>query len=221
LAGFPRAAPVTETPLPDDRSDDGRVRIALVRGAWLDHGPSWLTPEDADGLLATLRAELRWEQRAIVLFGRPIMQPRLIAWAGTIGYRYSGQTLEPRAFTPTLGRLLEGVRDRTGVPFNHMLANRYRDGRDSIGLHADDEPELGDDPVVATVSLGATRRLVLKPRRKADGPGRVLELRHGSLVIMGGACQRHYVHGVPRQPEVREERISLTFRWILREPRPD
>jgi alkylated DNA repair dioxygenase AlkB len=189
----------------------------LVRGAWLDLEPSWLPAADADAAVAALRGELRWEQRAIVLFGRSVLQPRLVAWAGDLGYRYSGQTLEPRAFTPTLDRLLEGVRHRAGVPFNHVLANRYRDGRDSMGLHADDEAELGEDPVVATVSLGATRRLVVKPRRKSEAPGLALDLEHGSLVIMGGTCQRHYVHGVPRQARVREERISLTFRWLQRE----
>jgi alkylated DNA repair dioxygenase AlkB len=194
------------------------MRIALGRGAWVDHEPSWLAPGDADGLLAALAAELRWEQRAIVLFGRPVVQPRLIAWAGTLGYRYSGQTLEPRPLTPTLERLLARVQERSGALFNHVLANRYRDGRDSIGLHADDEPELGDDPVVATVSLGATRRFVLKPRQKAAGPSHTLDVRHGGLVVMGGPTQRHYVHGVPRQPDVREERISLTFRRLLRPP---
>jgi alkylated DNA repair dioxygenase AlkB len=194
------------------------MRIALGREAWVDHEPSWLPPKEADDLLATLAAELRWEQRAIVLFGRSVMQPRLIAWAGTIGYRYSGQTLEPRPFTPTLDRLLARVQERSGALFNHVLANRYRDGRDSIGLHADDEPELGDAPIVATVSVGATRRFVLKPRQKATGPGHTLEVRHGSLVIMGGSSQRHYVHGVPRQPDVRDERISLTFRHLLRPP---
>jgi alkylated DNA repair dioxygenase AlkB len=196
------------------------MRISLGRGAWVDHEPSWLARGEADDLLKTLLAELRWEQRAIVLFGRSVMQPRLIAWAGTIGYRYSGQTLEPRPFTPTLDRLLTRVQERSGALFNHVLANRYRDGRDSIGLHADDEPELGDDPVVATVSVGATRRFVLKPRQKATGPGHTLEVRHGGLVIMGGSSQRHYVHGVPRQPDVRDERISLTFRHLLRPP-PD
>src|SRR5262245_41143169 len=200
------------------RGDNLVMRIALGRGAWVDHEPSWLAPGEADDLLASLAAELRWEQRAIVLFGRAVMQPRLIAWAGTIGYRYSGQTLEPRPLTPTLDRLLARVQERSGSPFNHVLANRYRAGRDSIGLHADDEPELGDDPVVATVSVGATRRFVLKPRQKATGPGHTLEVRHGSLVIMGGSTQAHYVHGVPRQPDVRDERISLTFRHLLRPP---
>jgi alkylated DNA repair dioxygenase AlkB len=194
------------------------MRIALARDAWLDHEPSWLAPAEADRLLAVLSAELRWEQRTIVLFGRAILQPRLIAWAGAVGYRYSGQTLPPRPFTPTVEGLLARVGERAGVRFNHMLANRYRDGRDSMGWHADDEPELGDDPVVATVSLGATRRFALKPRRPGDGRGPALDLGPGSLVIMGGACQRHYVHGIPRQADVRGERISLTFRWLQREP---
>jgi alkylated DNA repair dioxygenase AlkB len=194
------------------------MRIALAREAWLDHEPAWLPREEADSLLASLRNELGWEQRAIVLFGRSVLQPRLIAWAGEIGYRYSGQTLEPRPFTPALAGLLERVRERTGVPFNHVLGNRYRDGRDAIGFHADDEAELGDDPLVATVSLGAVRRFVLKPRRKADGSGCALAFPHGSLVVMGGPCQRHYVHGVPRQATVRDERISLTFRRILAGP---
>ena len=150
------------------------VRITLARGAWLDHDPAWLSEDDADAALAALRGELEWEQREIVLFGRRILQPRLIAWAGEVGYRYSGQTLEPRAFTPAARRLLERVRAEAGTPFNHVLVNRYRTGEDSMGLHADDEPELGPDPRVATVSLGAGRRFLVKPRRKerwtAPGP---------------------------------------------------
>lgn len=192
--------------------------MVLERGAWLDHEDSWLAIPEADALLATLRGELHWEQRAIVLFGRSVQQPRLIAWAGALGYRYSGQTLEPRPFTPTLGRLLRAVGERAGVPFNHVLANRYRDGRDSMGLHADDEAELGPDPVVATVSLGASRRLVVKPRKKSDPAVPALHLARGSLLIMGGTCQRHYVHGVPAQPRAGDERISLTFRWLRSAP---
>ena len=107
---------------------------------------------------------------------------------------------------------------RNGVLFNHVLVNRYRSGEDSMGLHADDEPELGPDPVVAIVSLGTARRLVIKPRRKADRTRRDLELGHGALLVMGGACQRHYVHGVPRQAGIQGERISLTFRRLLRAP---
>jgi alkylated DNA repair dioxygenase AlkB len=193
------------------------MRILLASGAWLDHDPAWLSAPDADAALAALRDELTWEQRAIVIFGRRVLQPRLIAWAGELGYRYSGQTLEPRRFTPAAGRLLERVRDQAGVLFNHVLVNRYRSGDDSMGLHADDEPELGPDPTVAIVSLGATRRLTIKPR-KQDRSRHDLELGHGALLVMGGTCQRHYVHGVPRQAGAPGERISLTFRRLLRAP---
>jgi alkylated DNA repair dioxygenase AlkB len=194
------------------------MRISLAAGAWLDHEVAWLPRDEADAALAGLRDELRWEQREIVLFGRRILQPRLIAWAGDLGYRYSGQTLEPRAFTPAARRLLTRVRERVGAGFNHVLVNRYRSGDDSMGFHADDEPELGPDPVVAIVSLGARRRLVVKPRRASEGERQDLELGHGDLLVMGGTCQRHYVHGVPRRAGARGERVSLTFRALLRAP---
>lgn len=193
-------------------------RIDLGAGAWLEHVPGWIPGPEADRLFAALRDELAWEQREIVLFGRRILQPRLIAWAGALGYRYSGQTLEPREPTPTTAALLARVSERTEAPFNHVLINRYRDGADSIGLHADDEPELGLDPLVATLSLGATRQFVLKPRRRHLGPGHSIDVGHGSLLVMGGTCQRHYVHGVPRRSGVTGERISLTFRRLLRAP---
>jgi len=194
------------------------VRIVLARGAWLDHEPAWLSREEADRALSALRDELAWEQREIVLFGRRVLQPRLIAWAGELGYRYSGQTLEPREFTPTVRRLLDRVRADAGAPFNHVLVNRYRDQDDSMGLHADDEPELGRDPRVATVSLGADRRFVVRPRRKGDPLRQDLTMSHGALLVMGGTCQRHYVHGVPRAARAAGERISLTFRRLHRAP---
>jgi alkylated DNA repair dioxygenase AlkB len=194
------------------------MRISLAAGAWLDYDATWLEREQADEMLVALRGELAWEQREVVLFGRRIMQPRLIAWAGELGYRYSGQTLEPRAFTPTARGLLERVSRAARAPFNHVLVNRYRSGNDSMGLHADDEPELGRDPLVATVSLGCSRRFVVRPRRRPDRERQDLDLGHGALLVMGGTCQRRYVHGVPRQPGAIGERISLTFRNLLRAP---
>ena len=194
------------------------MHIPLASGAWLDHEPAWLSPEEAHDVFTALSGEMAWEQREIVLFGRRILQPRLIAWAGELPYRYSGQTLEPRAFTPTLQTLLVRVRERSRAPFNHVLANRYRSGDDSMGLHADDEPELGRDPVVAIVSLGVTRRLMIRPRQKQRRERYDQDLGHGALLIMGGSCQRHYVHGIPRQPALTDERISLTFRHLLRSP---
>jgi alkylated DNA repair dioxygenase AlkB len=194
------------------------MRIPLAHGAWLDHQPQWLSRDEADGAVAALRDELDWEQREIVIFGRRILQPRLIAWAGDLGYRYSGQTLEPRPFTPTARGLLDRVRATLGATFNHVLLNRYRDGADSMGFHADAEPELGPDPFVAIVSLGAARRLVVKARSKRDPTRHDVVLGHGGLLAMGGTVQRHYVHGIPRDAAVEGERISLTFRTLLRAP---
>jgi alkylated DNA repair dioxygenase AlkB len=161
---------------------------------------------------------LAWEQRDIVLFGKRVRQPRLIAWSGALPYRYSGQTLEPRASPPALEAVTQRVSKRVGVDFNHVLVNRYRDGRDSMGWHADDEPELGDQPPIATFSLGAPRTFRLKPRRGAAAERLEYELRSGSLLIMSGATQHHYVHSIPKQHGCTEERISLTFRRVLVSP---
>ena len=190
------------------------ARIALADDTWLDFQLDWLSASEAQRCLAAVRAEVTWVEREIVLYGKRIMQPRLVGWAGEIAYRYSGQTLEPHAFTDTVRSLTERVNAFAGTHFNHVLLNRYRDGRDNMGMHADDEPELGPDPVVATLSLGATRRMTLVPRRPRDGERRSLELPSGSLLVMRGACQRRFRHGIPREPRVADERVSLTFRQI-------
>ena len=165
-----------------------------------------------------MRAEVTWAEREIVLYGKRILQPRLVGWAGDVAYRYSGQTLEPRPFTATVRALTARVNEYAGTHFNHVLLNRYRDGRDNMGLHADNEAELGPDPVVATLSLGATRRLALVPRHARDGERSSLDLPSGSLLVMRGACQRRFRHGIPREPGVADERVSLTFRLIARPP---
>ena len=189
-------------------------RIALADDTWLDFQLDWLSASEAQRCLAAVRAEVTWVEREIVLYGKRILQPRLVGWAGEVAYRYSGQTLEPRAFTDTVRALTDRVNAFAGTRFNHVLLNRYRDGRDNMGMHADDEPELGPDPVVATLSLGATRRMTLVPRRPRDGERHTLELPAGSLLIMRGACQRRFRHGIPREPRVTDERVSLTFRQI-------
>ena len=202
------------------------VRIELSQGAFVQNLPRFLPGAEADAAFDALLQELAWEQRQIVLFGKAIWQPRLVAWGGALPYRYSGQTLPPRALTTTTAALLERVRRETDVPFNHVLANRYRDGNDSMGLHADAETELGSQPVIATLSLGASRRFRLVPRRKsasgqAGAPpeqAKTFELGHGGLLVMGGTCQRHYRHGIPREAGSVGERISLTFRHVVGAP---
>ena len=181
---------------------------------------AFLPAADADRLFAALLAEVPWAQRTIRLFGREVLQPRLLAWMADPGvtYTYSRSTLEPVAWTPAAAELRERVaaaasaRGEAWRP-NGVLLNRYRDGRDAMGWHADDEPELGAEPIIASVSLGQARRFSL--RRRDDHKRRVdLQLRHGSLLWMTGVTQRHYQHALPRTAKPRDERINLTFRRI-------
>lgn len=192
-------------------------RVDLPAGGFIDCTEHFLEPEAAQSLHRQLVDGLEWQQRAIVLFGRSIVQPRLIAWCGDIPYRYSGQTLEPRPWLAELDALRRRIEEHASARFNHVLVNRYRNGADSMGMHSDDEPELGENPVVASVSLGATRRFVLKAKRGRQA-AITLPLTHGLLLVMGGSCQHHYRHGVPKEPSIEEERINLTFRLLLREP---
>ena len=175
----------------------------------------WLPEADADRLLRGLREVVQWEIHRIRLFGREHASPRLSCWIGDsgTGYRYSGSYFEPRPWPPELTGLRERLCAELGTGFNSVLANLYRDGSDCMGWHSDDETELGPAPVIASLSLGATRRFVLKHRRE---PQRKLEiaLPHGSLLVMSGATQRNYRHALPRTAKPVGERINLTFRRI-------
>lgn len=177
--------------------------------------PHWLAAGDAHALLAALRATIAWEVHRVRLFGREYPSPRLSCWIGDAGasYRYSGARFEPHAWPDALQPLRDRLRGELGIDFNSVLANLYRDGRDAMGWHSDDEPELGPLPVIASLSLGATRRFVLRHRRD---PARrlALELPHGSLLVMAGATQRNYRHALPRTARPVGERINLTFRRI-------
>jgi len=174
-----------------------------------------LPADEACALLDGLIATLPWQQPHITLYGRTHPVPRLQSWHGDAeaAYRYSGLAMTPAPWTP----LLAGVRDQVsaacGHPFNSVLANLYRDGRDSMGWHADDEPELGESPWIASLSLGATRDFALRPkggRRTAL----TLPLRHNQLLLMPPAMQRHWQHALPRRLRVGTPRVNLTFRLI-------
>lgn len=185
----------------------------------LEYLPGFLDRGQADRLFDRLRSELAWARREIRLFGRSVMQPRLVAWYGDPGarYRYSGVTWEPLPWHPALSELRSRLETRTGARFNSVLANGYRDGRDSMGWHSDDEPELGTDPLIASISLGEERRLLFRPGdAAARGPGRThaLQLGHGSLLLMRGACQQRYQHSLPKTRRALGWRINLTFRWV-------
>lgn len=186
-------------------------------GAQLSLWPSWLGGTEADALLASLLADIPWEVHRIRIYGREVDSPRLSCWIGDADatYVYSRTRFEPRPWTPPLAGLRDRVALACGASFNSVLANLYRDGRDSMGWHSDDEPELGAQPVIASLSLGAVRRFRLKPRRGgAAANTHAIELGHGSLLRMAGDTQRLYVHDLPKTSARVGPRINLTFRWI-------
>jgi alkylated DNA repair dioxygenase AlkB len=189
---------------------------SLSLGGFVRYEPAWLRRADADALLRELRPGVDWRQGAITMFGREALEPRLTAWFGDADYTYSGRTVRAAPWPDALATLLPRVEAAAGRRLNAALLNLYRDGDDSMGLHSDAEPELGRDPVIASLSLGAERRFVLVPRDKAAlDQGLEVTLAHGSLFVMGGACQHRYRHGVPKQRGQRGERINLTFRAII------
>lgn len=191
-------------------------RIELSDGAYLELTCGWLSAPQADGAFAALRAELVWQARAIRVFGREIMQPRLTCWVGDpeAVYTYSGVRHEPLPWTPTLSGLRARLEAELSLSFNSVLGNLYRDGNDSMGMHRDSEPELGPNPIVASLSLGAARRFSL---RHKNGPahGKLdLVLEHGALLVMRGTTQHVYRHGLPKVRAPTAERINLTFRRV-------
>jgi alkylated DNA repair dioxygenase AlkB len=185
---------------------DAQVRLA--RG--------WLAPAESAALMATLLRDVPWEVHRIRMFGREVASPRLSCWIGDAeaAYRYSGSRFQPRPWLPALAALRDRLREELGRPFNSVLANRYRSGADAMGWHSDDEPELGPEPLIASISLGASRRFVLRHRR--DPAQRLaLDLEPGSLLLMAGATQHHWKHALPRTTRPVGERINLTYRQIL------
>jgi alkylated DNA repair dioxygenase AlkB len=170
---------------------------------------------EAGLLQSALREQIDWQQEEIVLFGRRHRVPRLVAWHGDPGtaYSYSGTAHEPSPWTPVLTAIRQRIEALTGHSFNSVLLNLYRNGSDGMGWHADDEPELGRNPVIASVSLGATRGFKLRHRRRRD-PVTTLELTHGSLLLMAGNTQHAYVHAVPKTAVASGERINLTYRCV-------
>jgi alkylated DNA repair dioxygenase AlkB len=167
-------------------------------------------------LFECLLQEIAWREEEVLIFGQRRRVPRLVSWYGDPGaaYTYSGTRHAPERWTPALTRIRAQVEALSGHHFNAVLLNRYRDGRDGMGWHADDEPELGRDPVIASLSLGAARRFRMRHRRRRE-LSLELELGDGSLLLMTGATQHHWLHAVPKTARPVGERINLTFRRIL------
>ena len=190
-----------------ERFDPGDGALALFAQAFVAEAPAWF---------AALMAEVRWEQHWLALFGRRIAAPRLSAWYAEpgCGYRYSGLSLVAQPFTPVLEQIRARTEALSGHGFNSVLLNLYRDGADGMSWHSDDEPELGPAPLIASVSLGATRRLLLR-RRDARDARFGLDLGDGSLLLMEPPLQRYWQHSVPKTRRAVGPRINLTWRRIL------
>ena len=197
------------------------ARRDLGDGAWIALLEEFV--EDDVALMERLRTTLPLGPQTIRLAGRDVLSPRLVSWHGDPNayYRYSGRTFAPNPWTPELLALKAWVDAVVGAAFNSVLANYYRDGRDSMGEHADDEPELGpsrDNVLIASVSLGARRRFLLRDRRRRTT--QELALGDGNLLVMGGTTQRYFTHRVPRTAESVAPRMNLTFRVVVGRRRP-
>ncbi|MDP6449996.1 MAG: alpha-ketoglutarate-dependent dioxygenase AlkB [Lentisphaeria bacterium] len=179
---------------------------------------AFFSASDADRLLAALLSSLLWEQHLVRVYGRTHPAPRLSAWYGDEGvrYTYSGLTLEARPWTPELQNIRSQVEAAAGASFNTVLLNQYRDGKDSMGWHSDDEPELGTNPVIASVSFGDARRFIMRHKTRGDIERVELALGHGSVLIMRGATQHNWQHHVPRTTRSVGTRVNLTFRLVSR-----
>lgn len=170
------------------------------------------TGEESVRLFQNLLADVDWEQREITVYNKTHPQPRLVAWFGDPGtsYTYAGLTLHPTPWIDPILEIKAVCESIAGTTFNSVLLNLYRDGDDTVGWHSDDEPELGANPVIASVSLGAARRFDL--RHKVTKETVKTLLLPGSLLVMSGRTQAQWVHQVPRTKKVGEARINLTFR---------
>jgi alkylated DNA repair dioxygenase AlkB len=166
-----------------------------------------------------LQREIPWEHHQLRLFGRAIAAPRLSCWIGDADavYRYSGTRFEPHPWTPACAELRARLQALCDENYNSVLCNLYRDGKDSMGWHSDNERELGSRPSIASLSFGASRRFLIRHRRDPDQRLEI-ELVPGSLLVMAGDTQRNYRHALPKSAHAPGPRINLTFRRVAATP---
>ena len=179
--------------------------------------PQLLESNQADILLASLRQEIEWTQNTIRFYGKESLVPRLEAWYGDPGmsYSYSGIRMDPLPWTEDLLEIKKIIEPVSMTTFNSVLINFYRDGKDRVAWHSDDEKELGRNPVIGSVSLGAERKFKLRHKDfTQNGQQAEIMLAHGSLLMMKGPTQRFWKHEVPRTARPVGKRVNLTFRVI-------
>lgn len=171
--------------------------------------------DESDRLFLELNSSIEWQQDTIVIFGKRIPLPRLQAWYGDEGksYTYSGIEQHPKPWTPVLLAIKTRIEKVAPVKFNSVLLNLYRHGKDSVAWHSDDEPELGQNPIIGSVSFGDTRRFSLKHKQMKERKVEI-DLPHGSFLLMRGATQHYWQHQIAKTTKAVKPRINLTFRIV-------
>ncbi|MFP4402636.1 MAG: alpha-ketoglutarate-dependent dioxygenase AlkB family protein [Candidatus Nanoarchaeia archaeon] len=177
-----------------------------------EYTPQFLNKEEASNLYNELTNQIEWEEREITMFGKVYMQPRLIKWYGDRAYSYSKQNFQAQKMPTNIQELKKKIEQHSNSKFNSVLINWYRNEQDSMGKHSDDEKELGNQPTIASVSLGEEREFIIinrvtKKRTKVT-------LQHGSLLIMSGNSQHDYWHELPKSKHKKRGRVNLTYRYI-------
>ena len=195
-------------------------QIENLPDAQLLFWPEIVPANQGKQLYRELLANLPWRQDSITIFGKTHPIPRLQVWMGDpdTNYQYSGLKLAPTPWCEKVLLIKQQIESTCGHHFNSVLINLYRNGQDSNGWHSDDEPELGENPVIASFSLGATRRFRLRHKYQKELPGHSLDLSSGSLLIMAGGMQKYWQHSLPKTAKPVQPRINLTFRMIQKTP---
>jgi alkylated DNA repair dioxygenase AlkB len=184
----------------------------------VEYHPALFDPEERKELMRTLLKEIDWQQDHIVFYGKRIPLPRLTAWYGDPGfsYTYSGIAMNPQPWTPALKLIKARVDNLCETVFNSVLLNQYRDGNDKVSWHSDDESELGPNPTIASVSLGATRRFKFRQKPHELGNDSLkVDLHDGSCLVMAGRTQALWEHELAKTSQSVGPRINLTFRKII------
>ena len=204
----------------DDSSDADCLQVHQLGDGTLEEYPRAFTEQESENFMQALLANIPWRQEYLKIAGKVVAVPRLQCWMSDhkSSFAYSGLRLSPVLPDTVVDNIRQRVETLAAIKFNSVLINYYRNGQDSVAWHADDEPELGPDPLIASVSFGAERPFQLKRKRPAQAGKFQLTLRNGSILVMRGGLQENWLHQVPKVKDVNSPRINLTFRNIVRNP---
>jgi alkylated DNA repair dioxygenase AlkB len=195
-------------------SNAPKTDIVIIENGEYLFIPNFFNKDEGDNFFRLLKEKILWKQESMNIYGKKVEFPRLTAWYGNDdkSYSFSGITLAPNPWNEEILEIKNRIEPKASVTFNSVLLNRYRDGKDSISWHTDAEPELGKNPIIASVNFGTSRKFQLRHIRTKEKIE--IELTHGSLLIMQGELQHYWQHQVPKTNKAIGERINLTFRVI-------